>query len=120
MATPLVAGREVAPDGDDNHMLSLEASPLGSAGTCSTPDTELSERETHLAKQSILDKDRMWAREKLARLTQEEKVGAALSYVLGKLFRMRCLRLADITAYCCGFLEDKSHSLKGRPCGQNK
>lgn len=80
MATPVVAARHVALYGDEDPILSLEASPLGSAGTCSTPDTELSERDSPLLKQRILNKDRVWAREKLVQLSQEEKVSAPVTF----------------------------------------
>lgn len=52
----------------------VEASPLGSAETCSTPDTELSAPHSPGPKRETLKKERIWARDKVAQLTQEEKV----------------------------------------------
>lgn len=54
----------------------LEVSPSGSAETCSTPDTELSVPHSPGPKKETLKEERIWAREKLAQLEQEEKVSS--------------------------------------------
>ncbi|PSR80397.1 glycoside hydrolase superfamily [Coniella lustricola] len=52
----------------------MEASPFDSSGSCLTPDTEISVLDSSKSRQLHLAKARVWARTKLADLTQEEKI----------------------------------------------
>lgn len=70
MATIADAAGDLALDGD----IDQNISPLESAGTCSTPDTEISSPSSPVPKTNKLERERAWARRKLAVLTQEEKV----------------------------------------------
>lgn len=51
----------------------LEVSSSESGGVCSTPETDVSVLDSPSSRQSS-QKDRIWAADKVAQLTQEEKV----------------------------------------------
>lgn len=77
MAIVSEVAREMALDSD----VDAYTSPLGmgSAGTVSTPDTEVTPPESPVqAHRSHLSSERLWAKKKLSQLTQEEKVSSGL------------------------------------------
>lgn len=73
MAIIAEVAREMALDSD----VDADTSPLGmgSVGTVSTPDTEVTPPESPVQQhRSHLSSERLWAKKKLSQLTQEEKV----------------------------------------------
>ncbi|KAK7716884.1 hypothetical protein SLS63_010891 [Diaporthe eres] len=73
MAIIAEVARDMALDSD----VDADTSPLdmGSAGTVSTPDTEVTPPESPVQQhRSHLSSERLWAKKKLSQLTQEEKV----------------------------------------------
>lgn len=77
MAIIAEVAREMALDSD----VDADTSPLdmGSAGTVSTPDTEVTPPESPVQQhRSHLSSERLWAKKKLSQLTQEEKVSRGL------------------------------------------
>ncbi|KUI54696.1 Beta-glucosidase B [Cytospora mali] len=72
MTTTSEAARDMAPENG----IDSNASPLGSvvASFTSTPNTEISPPESPIPKQGNKTSDRMWAKSKVAELTEEEKV----------------------------------------------
>ncbi|KAJ0122270.1 glycosyl hydrolase family 3 N terminal domain-containing protein [Diaporthe amygdali] len=73
MAIISEVARDMALDSD----VDADSSPLGmgSAGTVSTPDTEVTPPESPVQEhRSHLSSERLWAKKKLSQLTQEEKV----------------------------------------------
>lgn len=79
MAIIAEVARDMALDSD----VDADTSPLGmgSAGTVSTPDTEVTPPESPVQQhRSHLSSERLWAKKKLSQLTQEEKVSMGLLF----------------------------------------
>lgn len=77
MAVIAEVARDMALDSD----VDADTSPLdmGSAGTVSTPDTEVTPPESPVQQhRSHLSSERLWAKKKLSQLTQQEKVSRGL------------------------------------------
>lgn len=72
MTTASEAARNMALDNG----IGLSTSPLESIGatSTSTPDTDISPPGSPGPKQKALKSDRLWARNKVTQLTEEEKV----------------------------------------------
>ncbi|KAF3764394.1 family 3 glycoside hydrolase [Cryphonectria parasitica EP155] len=73
-ATELAVDSEIELNASPLEPSPMEASPFGSAGSCRTPDTNISVPDSPDSMQSSVSKDRLWARNKIASLTQEEKI----------------------------------------------
>lgn len=73
MTTTLEAAEDLALD----HGIDPNSSPLGSVGASftSTPNTDMSPPESPVPKQRVLTDAKMWAKSKVAQLTEKEKVG---------------------------------------------
>lgn len=77
MAIISEVAREMALDSDVDVDASLQGA--GSAGTVSTPETEVTPPESPVQEhRSHLSGERAWAKKKLSQLTQEEKVTRGL------------------------------------------